>query len=137
MRRVETRPPSFPEVTLNAPLEIEAGVRWQEICGDADHWRVGVYSPAEVSPGDVQELETHDCPELFWLLSGRLVLLMARDGELVEEELLPGRPILVSDPHCGFCPDGPHTGVALVVERDSFDTEYRKPGEMTLALDGL
>ena len=46
-----------------------------------------------------------------------------------EQPLEPGRPVLVASPHCGFCPDGPHTGVALVVERDAFTTEYRAPAE--------
>ena len=33
--------------------------------------------------------------------------------------------VLVKAPHSGYCPDGPHTGVAFVVERDAFETEYR------------
>jgi hypothetical protein len=35
----------------------------------------------------------------------------------------------VTAPHNGFCPNGPHSGTALVIERDSFDTEYRPPRE--------
>jgi hypothetical protein len=69
-------------------------------------------------------LELHDCPELFLLLSGRLTLLLATDGAIRQLPLEPGRPVLVTAPHCGFCPDGPHTGTAFVVERDSFDTTY-------------
>ncbi len=129
MRHVTTRPPSFPEARLDAPLSPVSGETWQVLCGDTEHWRVGVYSPAETAPGDIEALERHDCPELFLLLSGRVHLLMAIDGELREVPLEPGKPILVTTPHCGFCPDGPHTGTAFVVERDSFDTEYRAPDE--------
>lgn len=129
MRRVETRPPSFPETPFNKAIEPETGTRWQELCGDAGRWRAGLYSPAESSPDDVAELERHDCPELFLLLSGRMTLLMTVGGEVREFPLEPNKPVLVTAPHCGFCPDGPHTGSAFVVERDSFDTEYGKPDE--------
>jgi hypothetical protein len=66
---------------------------------------------------------------MFVLLRGNLTLLIGEGGTVRELPLQPGVPVLVSSPHAGFCPDGPHTGVALVVERDSFDTEYRTPEE--------
>lgn len=129
MRVVSTRPPSFPLVQADALLQPRAGQVWQVVCGDAEHWRAGIYSPSACEPGQIEELERHDCPELFLLLKGRLSLLIA-DGQSVRElELKEGEPVLVCSPHSGFCPDGPHTGSAFVVERDSFDTEYRKVGE--------
>lgn len=129
MRKVEVKAPSFPEAAANRPLEARPGVRWQVMCGDAGHWRVGLYSPPETRAADCVELERHDCPEYFHLLSGRLTLLV-KDGPAVREvPLEPGRPVLVTAPHTGFCPDGPHGGTALVVERDLFSTEYRAPGE--------
>ena len=127
-RRVQTRAPSFPEVPVDAVLEIARSQRWQVLCGDADHWRLGVYSPPEDSAEQCAELEKHDCPELFMLLSGNVTLVLA-DGE-GGTRLLPlemNKPVLISTPHAGFCPDGPHTGKCLVVERDEFDTEYRTP----------
>ena len=128
-RRVEVKAPSFPEVAPNRPLQIEPGRRFQVLCGDAGHWRVGVFSPPETSACDCPELERHDCPEYFHLLSGRLTLLV-KDGSAVREvPLQAGRPLLVTAPHAGFCPDGPHTGSALVVECDLFATEYRAPAE--------
>jgi len=128
MRRVETRPPSFPAAPEDEPIPVLEGKVWQVLCGDTDHWRVGIYSPALSRREDLGELERHDCPELFCLLRGRLVLVLAdaaAPGGLRELTLEPGRPVLIEAPHGGFCPDGPHTGVALVVERDSFNTEYR------------
>lgn len=131
MRHVQTRPPSFPEVTFDQPIPWPEGERWNVLCGDRDHWRVGMYSPPESSPDQLPELERHDCPEMFVLVRGNLTLLIA-DGDHVRQQPLElGVPVLVTSPHAGFCPDGPHTGAALVVERDSFDTEYRSPEDWT------
>jgi len=124
MRTVEVTRPSFPDVAMNSVLDIAAGQRWQVVCGDEGHWRAGVYSPGETSATEVIELEQHDCPELFLLLSGRLTLVLREGGEIRELPLEPMRPVFVTAPHCGFCPDGPHTGTAFVVERDAFKTEY-------------
>jgi hypothetical protein len=127
MRTVHVQPPSFPVVASEIPLVPEAGRLWQVLCGDAGHWRAGIYAPAATSPAGCPELERHTCPELFLLLEGRLTLLV-HDGDTVRElPLAPGQPVLVVAPHSGFCPDGPHTGRAFVVERDLFSTEYRAP----------
>lgn len=111
------------------PITPESGRHWQVVCGDGGHWRVGLYSPSNASAAACAELEQHDCPEFFTLMSGNVTLLLARDGRLVEQKLEHGKPILVACPHNGFCPDGPNSGVALVVERDSFSTTYRPAAE--------
>ncbi len=127
MRTVHVQPPSFPDVQPNGPLDIEPARLWQVLCGDGEHWRAGVWSPAATSAADCPELERHSCPELFLLLEGSVTLLL-HDGEGVRElPLEPGRPVLVTQPHSGFCPDGAHTGKAFVVERDVFSTHYRSP----------
>ena len=129
-RTVQIRPPSFPGAPTDRPLPVADDRVWQVLCGDADHWRVGVYSPAETDADQAGELERHTCPELFCLLSGHLTLTLSDGhGGVRLLELRPGEPVLVTAPHAGFCPDGPHTGRALVVERDRFDTEYRTPEE--------
>jgi hypothetical protein len=125
MHVVQTRPPSFPEATLHQPLTAASGLTWQVLCGDRHHWRLGLYSPEASSADELQTLEQHDCPELFLLLQGRVTLLLVEDGGVRECALEPGKPVLVQAPHSGFCPDGPHAGLCLVVERDSFDTTYR------------
>ena len=129
MRKVTTSAPSFPDAPLDQLLNLECGVRWQVACGDAGHWRVGFYSPSETCAGDIKELETHDCPEFFLLLTGRLTLVLRDEDGLREVELKQGKPILVEAAHSGYCPSGPHSGVALVVERDAFETSYESlPG---------
>jgi hypothetical protein len=129
MRKVRTRPPSFPEAVTNAPIPPAAKVRWQVLCGDTGHWRAGLYSPPESTAAQLGELERHDCPEFFLLIEGALTLVLA-DGDVVRElPLEMGLPVLVSCPHSGYCPGGPGTGTALVVERDAFETEYRSAEE--------
>ncbi len=129
-RFARTASPSFPQVPPDVPLGPFPPGRWQVLCGDGGHWRVGLYSPELSSLEEVRELERHDCPEFFWLVSGHVTLVLSDGaGGLREVPLEPGRPVLVEAPHSGYCPDGPHTGVALVVERDVFSTEYRTGDE--------
>ena len=131
MRTVKTRTPSFPLVDSDEPITPARDPVWQVLCGDAGRYRVGLYSPMATGPDDISELEQHDCPEFFWLVEGRLTLLLAKNRKLIELELEPNKPVLVSAPHAGFCPDGPQTGRALVVERDSVDTRYAAPDDFT------
>lgn len=129
MRTVQVMSPSFPDVPPNRLLEPRPQVRWQVLCGDPDHWRAGLWSPPETQASHCTELEQHTCPELFLLLEGHITLLLFEDGRVRELPLEPGRPVLVTAPHAGYCPHGPHTGVAFVVERDLFSTLYRTPAE--------
>lgn len=131
MRTVKTRYPSFPSTEMDSALDVQQDVIWQVLCGDREHWRAGIYSPSESAVAECIELEKHSCPELFVLLEGKLTLLIAKDRRLVELPLELGKPVLVQSPHTGFCPDGPYTGRALVVERDEFDTEYSEPKNWT------
>lgn len=126
MRLVHTLPPSFPEATPNALLSFSDDARWEVLCGDAGHWRLGYYRPEVSRADEVKELEWHDCPEAFILLQGRVTLLVDEgEGAGVHElPLEPFRPALVTGRHAGFCPDGPFTGLCAVIERDAFRTEY-------------
>ncbi|MBI2569336.1 MAG: hypothetical protein HYV63_20155 [Candidatus Schekmanbacteria bacterium] len=128
MRVVTVTPPSFPSVERDCPLLPQAGREWQVLCGDADHWRAGVFSPQPARAEEIGELERHTCPELFLLMHGRVTLVLADGAEGRRELPLElGRPVLVTSAHAGYCPDGAHTGAALVIERDRFSTEYRAP----------
>ncbi len=130
MRRVVVEGESFPRATPDSPMEVAPGRLWQVLCGDKGHWRAGVFSPSASSAAECLELERHTCPELFVLLSGRVTLLLWREGKVEEVELMPERPILVTAPHSGYSPDGPYTGRAFVVERDTFETHYQSESEL-------
>ena len=84
MKKVETTRPSFPEFPANSFLEIETDQIWQVLCGDTGNYRIGVYSPAATSVGQIEELEEHDCPELFLLLEGELSLLLVLQYPLTQ-----------------------------------------------------
>ncbi len=131
MRKVQVRRPSFPQVPFNQSLGSPPGARFNVVCGDEGHWRSGMYTPPETSAAQLEELERHDCPELFLLVKGRLTLVVADGARTREIELHSGEPVLVTAPHSGYCPDGPGTGTAFVVERDSFETEYQRVQEWT------
>lgn len=75
-------------------------------------------------------LESHSCPELFLLIRGKVTLVLFKDGCRQEIELQPERPLLVQAPHAAYCPEGPRTGLVLVVERDQFETLYRDEAEL-------
>lgn len=125
LKTVKTQNPSFPDVLPNRLLNMDSNKLWQVICGDKGHWRIGFYSPDTDSLSCIHELERHSCPELFILLSGHVSLVIEEDEKIRIIELEPLRPILVNTWHNGFCPNGKNAGVALVVERDEFTTEYK------------
>lgn len=131
-RKIEVKAPSFPEVNGTDPIVTEMEKRWQVLCGDASHWRTGIYSPELTSPDQIEELERHSCPELFLLLDGKVILLVQEEKELKKVELELGKPVLVKGWHSGYCPNGPHTGRVFVVERDEFITEYKSVKDLTI-----
>lgn len=125
MRTVTVERPSFPSVECNKILQAQLTKEWQVVCGDTEHYRCGIYSPAFSTALQIVELESHTCPEVFLLLSGRLTLLLNDNGKERELALELGKPVVIDTWHNGYCPDGPHTGSAFVVERDAFTTTYK------------
>lgn len=123
--------PSFPEVIKDRLLTIKRHKRWQVICGDRGHYRVGIYSPEHTKKSDIKILEKHSCSEFFMLIEGELSLLLIDDnGREKVLKLLPFRPIFVSTWHNGFSPAGKFKGVSIVVERDEFSTIYKSRDEL-------
>ena len=130
-RSVEVKRPSFPTATKGVALKEEPQKIWQPLCGDSDHWRAGIYSPSTSNLNQIQELEKHSCPELFLLIEGELTLALVEDGKLKELKLEKEKPVFVDTWHSGYCPNGPHSGRAFIVERDEFITEYKTVKELT------
>lgn len=118
---------NFPRVKKDQLLKSpKKKTRWQVLCGDTEHWRVGLYSPEFASRKEITKFEKHSCPEFFILLEGKVSLAIKdKRGKVRTVSLKPMRPILVEDWHNGFCPDGAFTGTALVIERDVFATLYQ------------
>jgi len=131
MKIIKTVSPSFSEVGTDKPLSIKKRKRWQVICGDKGHYRIGVYSPEFASQEQIKILEKHSCDEFFLLLEGSMSLLLIDDrGKEKVIKLKPMKPVFVRGWHNGFCEGGKFTGIAIVVERDKFITKYRKREEL-------
>ncbi|MGB9600558.1 MAG: hypothetical protein ACPL7I_08390 [Myxococcota bacterium] len=131
MKIIKTRYPSFPTVKVDRLLKIKPKKRWQVICGDRRHYRIGIYSPEFTKCSEINILERHNCPEFFMLIKGKISLLIIDDrGRERILRLEPFKPVLVEGWHNGFSPDGKFKGVSIVVERDEFTTIYRTRGEL-------
>lgn len=130
-KKIVTRRPSFPSVVLDelfkAPRSRE---RWQVICGDKRHYRIGLYSPEVAAVGEIREFERHSCDEFFILLKGQVSLALMTETKGKQKirvvRLKPLQPVLVRTWHSGFCPQGAFKGLALVVERDEFTTWMKR-----------
>lgn len=124
--------PSFPNINFNQLLNSKEQARWEVLCGDEKHWRVGYYSPEFSNENEIQELENHTCPEFFLLIEGQMSLLLFHEnsGEFETLNLEMGKPVLINTWHNGLCPKGPHTGKALVIERDTFETTLKTRKEL-------
>jgi hypothetical protein len=125
-----------PVRSTSASPDREPPPRWQPslasqlLGGDPDAWRAVVCSPPESSLVEIDELHETVHPALFLLLEGRVTVVFANNaGELHEIPLEPGTPVLISTPHAAYCPDGPHLGVALIVERAP--SHHHQPGAPT------
>lgn len=137
MKRVRTRAPSFPDVIPDRLLGIKSNQRWQVVCGDRGHYRIGIYSPEYKDASEIKVLERHNCPEFFMLIKGNLSLLIINErGEEKIIRLKPLKPIMVSGWHNGFCPDGQFSGIAIVVERDEFTTFYEDRDRLKMKKGG-
>lgn len=124
--------PSFPNINFNQLLNIKEPSRWEVLCGDENHWRAGFYSPEFSKEDEILEFENHNCPEFFLLIEGEMSLLLfhEKNREFERINLETGKPIMISAWHNGFCPKGPYTGKALVIERDTFETVLKTRTEL-------
>ena len=109
-------------------IEVKAKRRWEVVFRDGDCWQLGIYVPENESIDDIKVLERHDCPEMFYLIKGRVVLVLSSGDGLEEVEMREGRIYIVDCWHNAYRPGG-SPGIALVVERPSVKTEYRPLSE--------
>jgi hypothetical protein len=105
-------------------VSLESRKRWDIIFRDEGRWLCGLYVPEHTSREQVKRLERHEGPELFYLVKGRIVLVLSSDGKNVIEVLMEkGMVYVVEEWHNAFRPDGVE-GVSLVVERADVRTEF-------------
>jgi len=125
LKQEKTVPGSFPDFVLHRGLEADPNESWQLLAGDQNHWQAGYSSPSFTRSGQIKDLEKHSSAEMFLLINGHITLILD-DGHSERKLILePMKPVMVTDWHRAYCPDGPHSGTALVVERDSFTTVTR------------
>jgi len=109
-------------------LEVKAKQRWKVVFKDKPHWQLGIYVPENEDFGNIRFLEKHNCPEMFYLVRGKIVLVLSNGERLEEIEMKEGIIYIVECWHNAYRPRGA-PGVALVVERSDVETEYRPLSE--------
>jgi len=106
---------------------ITSAKEWKVIAKDKRSWACGIYAPKNRSVGDIRFLEKHDCPELFYLISGSVKLVTMAHGMVKVIRLKRKKVVVVDTWHNGFS-DSKMSGAALVVERGRVRTKYLKLG---------
>ncbi len=107
-------------------IDANSRERWKVLFEDPGRWRIGLYRPEFKSLDEISYLEKHDRPELFLLLSGKIVLVVQNEGmdNVQEIELRKDKLYIVEEWHNGYRPGGCE-GIALVVEAYDTTTIYR------------
>jgi len=100
---------------------------WRVIAKDKRSWACGIYAPKNRSVGDIGFLEKHDCPELFYLISGSVKLVTMAHGMVKVIRLTSKKTVVVDTWHNGYS-DSKKPGAALVVERGKVRTRYLQLG---------
>jgi hypothetical protein len=101
---------------------------WKVLAKDKSSWACGIYVPKCRSIMDLRYLEKHDCPELFYLISGSVKLVTMDRGRVKVITLTRKRAVVIDTWHNGFS-DSRRPGAALVVERGKVRTQYLKLGK--------
>jgi hypothetical protein len=104
-------------------IPIKSKSRWKVVFQDTGSWRCGFYVPENESKDEIKFLEKHNIPEFFLLIEGEVSLLIKENEKLKVLPLKKNEIVIVDTYHNGFRPDG-KKGIALVVERDTFETTY-------------
>ncbi len=98
---------------------------WKVFFKDKGKWLFGIYVPNAKRRSEVKRLEKHKYPELFYLIDGKVTLILKENGEIKELPLKKDEVVVVDTWHNGYRPMG-KKGVCLVIERDRNPTKYIK-----------
>ncbi len=105
-------------------VNFRSNMRWKVLFRDPGKWLLSVYVPENERREDIRVLEKHDAPELFYLVRGKVTLVVSSGEEIEEVEMEPGRAYIVEGWHNAYRPEGGE-GVAMVIEKDGVTTELR------------
>ncbi|MEM2180369.1 MAG: hypothetical protein QXP32_06100 [Nitrososphaeria archaeon] len=98
--------------------------RWNVVFKDDYRWQCGIYVPEYSSKDEVTYIEKHDGPELFYLIEGKIVLVLSADGKsFVEVPIEKSIIYVVNEWHNAYRPNGVE-GIALVIEKTNVKTEF-------------
>lgn len=67
-------------------LSLKGEERWRVLFREGK-WLVGLYVPENHKREEVTKLERHDYPELFYLVDGRVKLVLESEGKVMEVPL--------------------------------------------------
>ncbi|MEM2154805.1 MAG: hypothetical protein QXY76_07820 [Nitrososphaeria archaeon] len=105
-------------------IALEGSGRWFVVFKDNNRWQCGIYVPEYFSKDEVAYIEKHDGPELFYLVDGKVVLVLSADGKnFVEVPMKKGIIYIVDEWHNAYRPNG-SKGIVLVIEKTNIKTEF-------------
>jgi len=104
-------------------IELKSDVRWIVKFRENNNWQLGLYRPEFKSKDEIDKLEKHDAPELFYLVEGEIILVLSKDGkEIKEVKMEKNKVYIVDEWHNAYSPRG--DGLAIVIEKPNIKTEF-------------
>jgi len=100
-------------------LSLKGEERWRVLFREGK-WLVGLYVPENRKREEVTKLERHDHPELFYLVGGKVKLVLESEGKVMEVPLRKDSAVVVEEWHNAY-----GKGRVLVVEREGVKTEFK------------
>jgi len=104
-------------------IRLEGRREWRVLFRDKGKWLLGVYRPKFTGRSQVDKLEKHAGPELFFLVKGRMNLVIKEKERIRDVALEEGKALVTDAWHNGYRPGGGE-GICLVIERDRNPSRY-------------
>jgi len=104
-------------------IRLEGRREWRVLLRDKGKWLLGVYRPKFTGRTQVDKLEKHAGPELFFLVKGKVNLIIKEKERIRDVALKEGQAIVTDAWHNGYRPGGKE-GICLVIERDGNPSRY-------------
>ena len=108
-------------------VELKQKERWRVFFNEG-LWQAGLYRPEHENIKEIDVLEKHDAPELFYLIRGNIVLVIGENGKIHEVGMEAEKAYIIEEWHNAYRPEGAE-GLALVIERTNIRTEFKPISE--------